>query len=69
MGTGWRTLRADVLPNTRVVTKPGFVRFIASDIFLNQKAVWVIKYLEERELRKRYKVDVDSLSRWHQEIS
>lgn len=52
MGTGWRTLRADVLPNTHMITKAGFVCFIASDIFLNQKAVWVIKYLEEREQKK-----------------
>lgn len=52
MGTRWHTLRAGVLLNTQVITQPGFVRFIASNIFLIQKAVWVIKYLEERKQKK-----------------
>lgn len=43
------TLRARVLGHAHATTKPGFVRFTASSIFLIQKAVWAIKYLEERK--------------------
>lgn len=41
-----------VLLHTQVITKPGFVCFTASSIFLIQKAAWVIKYLDERKRKK-----------------
>lgn len=49
-------LRASVLLNTQVITKPGFVCFIASSIFLIQKVAWVIKYLEERKTEEGTKL-------------
>ena len=49
MGARGDILKASVFPHTQVITKPGFVCFIASTIFLIQKAASVIKYLEERK--------------------
>ena len=48
-GMKWRMLRASVLLHTQVITKPGFVCFTASSIFLIQKAACVIKHPEERK--------------------
>lgn len=47
-GMKWHMLRASVLLHAQVITKPGFVCFTASSIFLIQKAAWVIKHPEER---------------------
>lgn len=50
------TLRTGVLPYMQVITKPGFVCFTASSIFLIQKAAWVIKYLEDRKMKEGTKL-------------
>ena len=47
-GMKWHMLRASVLLHAQMITKPGFVCFTASSIFLIQKAAWVIKHPEER---------------------